>query len=126
MSTDRKVNILCIDDEPFILTLLSRILTLEGYRVLTASDQKSALEIVNKEEVDLVISDYLMPDLTGTELIKLINKKSPNSLKMILTGQADDNEIEKAINQGLIIKCLQKPISGVLLKSEIKNCLHAH
>ncbi|MCB0368458.1 MAG: response regulator, partial [Bdellovibrionales bacterium] len=62
-----KGKILCIDDEPFILTLLSRILTIEGYSVLTALTPTKAIEIVdNEDSIDLIISDYLMPEITGT------------------------------------------------------------
>jgi CheY-like chemotaxis protein len=121
MQAKKLHKILCVDDEPFILTLLTRILTIEGYLVFTALTPTRALEIIETESVDLVISDYLMPELTGTELIRLIDKKSPESKKIILTGQANDIEIEKALEQGLIIKCLEKPISGATLKAEIKE-----
>lgn len=121
MLAEKKTTILCIDDEPIILTLLNRILTIEGYRVFTAMNSVEALKIVDTNELDLIISDYLMPEITGTELIKLINRKSPHSKKIILTGQANELEIEKAMQQGLILKCLEKPISAATIKREINN-----
>lgn len=121
MLVEKKSTILCIDDEPIILTLLNRILTIEGYQVFTAINPTEAMKIVDANELDLVISDYLMPEITGTELIKLINRKSPNSKKIILTGQANDLEIEKAMQQGLILKCLEKPISAAKIKKEINE-----
>lgn len=121
MLAEKKTTILCIDDEPIILTLLNRILTIEGYRVFTAMNSVEALKIVDTNELDLIISDYLMPEITGTELIKLINRKSPHSKKIILTGQANELEIEKAMQQGLILKCLEKPISAATIKKEINN-----
>ena len=121
MPVEKKSTILCIDDEPIILTLLNRILTFEGYQVFTAMNPAEAMKIVDANELDLVISDYLMPEITGTELIKLINRKSPNSKKIILTGQANDQEIEKAMQQGLILKCLSKPITASMIKKELNG-----
>lgn len=121
MQAERKARILCIDDEPIILALLNRILTIEGYSVFTAINAEEALLSVENNDPDLIISDYLMPEITGTELIRLINDKSPQSKKIILTGQADDREIEKAMQQGLILKCLSKPITAAMIKKELSE-----
>lgn len=121
MPVERKAKILCIDDEPIILTLLNRILTIEGYSVFTAMNAEEALRSVENNDPDLIISDYLMPEITGTELIRLINIKSPQSKKIILTGQADELEIEKAMQQGLILKCLSKPITASMIKKELND-----
>lgn len=119
----KNYKILCVDDEPFILSLLGRILSLEGYQVLTAQSATQAIEMISNNQIDLVISDYLMPELTGTQLVEKIHLIAPQCIKIILTGQANENEIDKAIESGLIVKCLEKPISGQIFKKEIQDLL---
>jgi len=74
---DRETVILCVDDEKNPLTLRKLVLERVGYKVITASSAREAMDLLAVNHVDLVVSDYLMPGVVGTELAKQIKKKYP-------------------------------------------------
>ncbi|MGB6166951.1 MAG: response regulator, partial [Geitlerinemataceae cyanobacterium] len=98
--------ILCVDDEPTILDSLK--IELEGafgeeYLLEVAESGEEALEVIeelleDESEIALVISDYIMPDMKGDELLRRIHELSPKTLKIMLTGQADLTAVANAIN----------------------------
>lgn len=111
--------LLLVDDEPNITSALRRMLRGEGYRLLTAQCGISALELVAAHDVHMVLSDQCMPGMTGTQLQRHVAKIAPQSVRMILSGQADMFEITTALTEGVISKFLTKPWCDVHLKSVI-------
>lgn len=89
MSTPRPPTILCVDDEPTALKIRGFLLEHAGYKVLPAADASAALKIFNAQIIDLVISDHLLPDLTGTELTLQLKLARPFVPVMLLSGVAD-------------------------------------
>ena len=101
--------ILCVDDEETPLFLRRLVLEKAGFRVLPASSAKEALEILSHSQVDLVLSDLLMPQVTGTELARLIKANQPSLPVVIVSGV---NEIPpEAIYADLFISKLEGPVS---------------
>jgi CheY-like chemotaxis protein len=86
---DRKPIILCVDDEKNPLTLRKMVLERAGYKVLTASSAREAMELLAGNHVDLVVSDYLMPGVVGTELARLVKKSYPELPFVLLSGVND-------------------------------------
>lgn len=82
----RKFRILCVDDEETPLVLRKFLLQKAGYEVVTASSAEEALAIANSSEVDLVLSDYLMPGTTGAELAYRFKLQHPNLPVVLLSG----------------------------------------
>jgi len=78
--------ILCVDDEENPLVLRKFLLQRAGYDVITARSAQEALEIASKQDVDLVLSDHLMPGITGTELARLLKSQYPKMLVVLLSG----------------------------------------
>lgn len=78
--------ILCVDDEENALTLRKLVLQKAGYDVITARSADDALKIVGSHNVDLVVSDYLMPGTTGAELTKQLKEQHPQIPVMLLSG----------------------------------------
>jgi CheY-like chemotaxis protein len=78
--------ILCVDDEDNALVLRRGVLEKAGYTVITALSGVQALELLGDNEVDLVLSDYVMPDLNGGDLARTIKALYPYLPVMILTG----------------------------------------
>ncbi|MEJ2041468.1 MAG: response regulator, partial [Desulfosarcinaceae bacterium] len=115
--------ILCVDDEPNILQALKRLLRREGYRMLTATSGKEALEILSKEEIHLIISDQRMPEMNGTEFLAQVKHAYPDVLRVILTGYTDVDSITESINKGHIYKFFLKPWNDHTLKLEIRQAL---
>lgn len=81
--------ILCIDDEPTILALSERLLSIAGYKVLTATNGESALRIFTLSHVDLVITDQLLPDRTGGQIASEMKRLKPEVPVILYTGFQD-------------------------------------
>ncbi len=92
--------ILVIDDEKKLAGLLSRILELEGYRLLQAYTAKDGLKILNQEDVDVVLSDVKLPDINGIELVRLIKQSKPFVEVINLTAFGSIEDGVSAIKRG--------------------------
>lgn len=101
--------VLCVDDEPNILSALRRLLRPAGYRVLVADGGAAALEIMASEPVDMVVSDMRMPHMTGAEFLGLVKDRWPDAVRVLLTGYADMASTVDAINRGEIYRYVTKP-----------------
>jgi DNA-binding NtrC family response regulator len=96
----QNIAILVVDDEPMMQTLLERILTRDGYRVLTAGDGAQALEVLARESVSIVISDLQMPVMGGLDLLKAIKKDFPGLGVIIMTAYGDTYTVKDALLLG--------------------------
>ena len=85
MDRDKRV-ILCVDDEPNSLILRRLVLEKAGYQVLTASSVVQALEVFAASEIDLVLSDQLMPGGTGTDLARQVKATHPHVPVIVISG----------------------------------------
>lgn len=101
--------LLLVDDEPNILASLRRLFRPQGYRVLTAPGAGEALEKLEREEVDLVISDMRMPETDGAAFLEQVRARWPGVVRMLLTGYADIGSTIAAINCGEVHRFVAKP-----------------
>lgn len=92
--------LLIVDDEAMIRNLLEKILSKEGYKILTAKDGLEALEVMESSKVDIVISDMKMPRMNGLELLKRIKKERPDIGVVIMTGYGDTYTVKDALLLG--------------------------
>ena len=115
--------ILCVDDEPNVLSSLKRILKAEGFDVLLASSGSDALAILEKEICDITLVDYQMPEMNGIELIKAIKDNGYNTESIMLTGYGDVSLIVQAIKEGAYDYIL-KPWNDELLIAAINRVLN--
>lgn len=81
-----EITILCVDDEETPRTLRKLILQKQGYQVVTAASGAEALEILNQTSIDLVLSDQMMPGMTGTELTKSVKTMRPTMPVILISG----------------------------------------
>ena len=88
------INILIIEDEKKISTIMKSYFEKEGYNVLQAFDGKEGLELFNNNEVDLIILDLMLPKLPGEEVIKEIRNKSDLPIIMVSAKVEEDNRVE--------------------------------
>jgi len=95
---------LIVDDEESILKALKRTLQNDNYRILISTSADEAFNILHESKVDMVISDHLMPEISGLEFIKKIRLLYPGIIRIILTGHADMDIAISAINDGEIYK----------------------
>ncbi|MBT8374282.1 MAG: response regulator [Deltaproteobacteria bacterium] len=123
---ENRHTLLCVDDEKNILQSLKRLLRKEGYRIFTASGGKEGLKILEENDVQMVISDQRMPEMSGTEFLAALKTKYPDILRIILSGYTCVDSITESINQGHIYKFLLKPWNDQNLKLEIKQAFQQY
>jgi DNA-binding response OmpR family regulator len=82
-----KRTILCVDDNEQSLSIRKVMLETHGYRVITCADARAALEVFKKGGIDLVLTDLVMPDMDGTELITEIKALSPQTPAILFSGK---------------------------------------
>jgi len=95
-----QITILVVDDEPTMRSLLETILSRDGYRILLASDGKEALEVLAREDVEMVISDVNMPRLDGFGLLKIVKNEYPGTSMVMMTGYGDTYTVKDALLLG--------------------------
>lgn len=101
--------ILCVDDEPNILSSLRRLFRAEGYQVRSAESGAAGIEVLENENIDLVISDMRMPGMDGAQFLEQVSTRWPETVRLLLTGQSDVNSVIDAINRGEIYRYISKP-----------------
>lgn len=112
--------LLLLDDEPHILSSLQRLLRREGYRILVANNASEAFELLALNEVQVIVSDQRMPDMSGTEFLSRVSKLYPNTVRMVLSGYTDLQSVTETVNRGAIYKFISKPWEDYNLRDEIR------
>ncbi|MDH3328468.1 MAG: hybrid sensor histidine kinase/response regulator [Desulfobulbaceae bacterium] len=117
-----KASIVIVDDEEPILKEL-RILLSRLYKVHIFTNPVKAEEFVDQNEVDLVISDEMMPEMRGSVLLTRIHTKHPAICNIVLSGQAEKDDIVRAVNEGHLFSFLYKPVERQQLMNVIEKGL---
>lgn len=111
-------SILYVDDEPINLELF-KINFRNDYKVITATSARTGIEIIEKENISVIISDLKMPEMNGIEFIEYIKNSSPEKVCILLTAYIESDVMLKAINQELIFRYITKPWK----KDDVKNVI---
>jgi DNA-binding NtrC family response regulator len=119
----KKYVVLLVDDEPNIVNALRRSLSDEGYGIYVAYNGQEALEVLKQRQVDLVVSDQIMPGMTGVELLTFVRLRYPDTARIMLTGNANLSMAAEAINYGEVDRMLVKPWDDTELKLSIQLSL---
>jgi DNA-binding NtrC family response regulator len=123
-SSEQKPTIVIVDDEDMVLTSLNSFLNLEtDYDVKTFVSVKEALEYIKMGRVDLVVSDYLMPEMDGISFLGKVREIKPEVPRIILTGYADKENAIKAINNVGLFQYIEKPWNNDDLLIILRNGL---
>ncbi|HYS79444.1 MAG TPA: response regulator [Anaeromyxobacteraceae bacterium] len=115
-----RATVLIVDDEPNILEGLRQTLRQSRYEVVTANGPVEALVVLQERKVDVVISDHLMPGMTGIELLGLVHDRQPDAVRIMLSGHADAETVIRTINEGEVYRFLTKPCD----RTELLVTLH--
>src|SRR5262245_14200425 len=118
--------ILVVDDEEIILNSIKSFFAVESdYNIVTCTSPKSALEDLERNHrcIDLIISDYLMPEMDGIAFLARVKEKLPLVPRILLTGYGDKENAIKAINKVGLYQYLEKPWNNEDLKLVIRNAL---
>ncbi|HEV7662166.1 MAG TPA: HD domain-containing phosphohydrolase, partial [Chloroflexota bacterium] len=103
--------VLLVDDDELLLAALTRLLRPDGLRVLTATNGHRALEILETEQgsVDVVVSDYAMPNMNGADLLRAVRLRWPDATRILATGNADLRAASRTVNEGQVARLITKP-----------------
>lgn len=106
-----KPTILFVDDEPKILSTLKRMFA-RNADVMIANEGPMALEILQRNKIDVVVCDQRMPGMSGIDVLRAAREISPNTIRIVLTGYADLEAAIDAVNQGEVYRYINKPWSN--------------
>ncbi|MEM6297302.1 MAG: response regulator [Bacteroidota bacterium] len=124
-SREKKYRILYVDDEKYNLTAFKAAFR-RDYKIFLAETAEEGIEILRENEIELVITDQRMPEVTGVEFLKKIVPDYPNVIRMILTGFSDVEDIISAINDGGVYRYITKPWDKDDLKITIDRALESY
>ena len=116
--------ILIVDDDKIILSILTKLLQKAGYQTDAAETSREALEKVKNQYYDVAIMDIKLPDMEGTDLLLIMNRTSPRTTKIMMTGFASKENRDRSLNRGADAYLI-KPIAPQQLLSTIKEKLSA-
>ena len=121
-----KFTLLFVDDEENVLKALKRVFMEENYILLIAGNADQALELIERENIQLVISDFKMPGMHGVDLLREIKKRKPNIIRIMLTGHADVQAVMGAVNEGAVYKFITKPWNDEDLRLSVSLALQQY
>jgi EAL domain-containing protein (putative c-di-GMP-specific phosphodiesterase class I)/ActR/RegA family two-component response regulator len=113
--------LLLVDDEENVLRALQRVFRRDGYRVLAASRVSEAFELLASNDVQVIVSDQRMNDVSGTEFLGRVKELYPRTVRLILSGYTDLATVTEAINKGAIYRFLTKPWDEEDLRHHIRE-----
>src|SRR5438874_6176299 len=125
MPTPRHHTILVVDDEPDVVQSVKDLLRLD-YNVLGTTHAEEAVKMMQEREVDVVMTDQRMPDMTGVELLSQIKGPYPEATRLLFTGYADIRAVIEAINQGNVYRYITKPWDPDELQTIIREACERH
>ena len=113
--------VLFVDDEVNILKALKRLFRTDDWDVLCASRASEALEQLERQPAQVVVTDQRMPEMSGVDLLSNIRAKYPDMVRMMLTGYTEMNVAVEAINRGEIYRLITKPWNDEELKATLRQ-----
>jgi len=118
-----EVKILFVDDEEKVFNSFRREVSFLPIKLFYAKCGEDALKILERENIDLLISDERMPGLKGSDLVSIVRERYPTIVSIIITGYSDFDSIIKAVNSGHVYKYILKPWNKLEMIMTIKNAI---
>ena len=118
--------LLLVDDEENILRSLCRVLRPGDWDIQTAPDAETALELFERFQPGVVVSDFRMPGMNGVDFLATVKDLLPHAQRIMLTGQADQNAIEEAINRSEVFRFISKPWNAGQLLLTVRSAFEQH
>lgn len=120
-----KPTLLVVDDEPDLVQSVIDLLRFD-YRVLGVTRASEGLKILEREKVDVVMTDQRMPEMTGVEFLKILREKHPDAVRLLFTAYADIDAVTDAINQGSVYRYISKPWEPHELRDVLRQAVEYH
>ncbi len=123
MATEPERSILVVDDEAYVLEALKRALAHEGFQLVTSHDPEAALRLLKSRKFHVIVSDYNMPRMMGPDFLARARELSPQSIRVVLTGNSDLKVVQQFMTRGEAMRYLLKPWDTAELKATLQECL---
>jgi len=120
-----KINVLYIDDEVNNLTAFKATYR-RIYNIYTAESAKDGRAILNENDIEIILTDQRMPDVTGVEFLQSIIDDHPNPIRILVTGYSDITAVIDAVNKGQIYRYISKPWDNDDLKITIDKAYEVY
>jgi DNA-binding NtrC family response regulator len=114
--------IIVVDDEKIICNTTKKVLEIEGYEVDTFTDSVLAMDAIRKNQYDLIITDLMMEEVSGMDILREVNQRSPQTKVIMLTAYATLEATIEAIREQ-IYDFFPKPVKIEDLKRSVKRAL---
>jgi DNA-binding NtrC family response regulator len=114
---------LIVDDDPHLLDGLRRVLRPEPYDLITAANGAQALALLDAHRPEVVVTDYHMPGMLGTELLARARERLPDGARFLITGSPSLEVAVEAINQGAVTRIFIKPFQSMYLALAIREAM---
>ena len=121
----RKKQLLVVDDDKAVQTLLARALSLNGYDVALANNGLEALTLFHGNCFDLVLTDLHMPIMDGGRFSRLVKEQSPNTPVIMMTGEADSNRFWEKLNMNCVDAIIPKPFRLKEIDTTVQRLLNS-
>jgi DNA-binding NtrC family response regulator len=116
--------VVLVDDEEMVTQNLEMLLSMEtGYESVCFNRPASALEYLKQNEVDAVLSDFIMPEMNGLDLLAQVKEVQPTCSRLLLTGYADKESAVRAINEVGLFQYLEKPWDNEFVMMTLRNAV---
>lgn len=118
--------VLIVDDEPLVISALVRVLDEEPYRITGSSGGEQALQLMAQHPFKVVISDEKMPGMAGAEFLARVRELHPETVRIMLTGEASLQATMRAVNRGEIYRFFTKPWDDTELKLALRSAVEKY
>ncbi len=115
-----------VDDEEKILKCIERMMIHTDLRILTARNAEEALDLIRNEDISVILSDNMMPGMKGIDLLSTAKSHAPDTIRILMTGQADLPTAIDAINKGEVFRFVTKPWDNEELEQTIQEGIERH
>lgn len=119
-----RIRILIVDDEKLVLSSLRRLLARGEFQVSTACSGAEALALLETTPVDIVLSDYQMPGMNGVEFLERVAPRWPAIRRCMLTAQADEATLSRALESGVLHHAWTKPWDNRKLLEDLRRAVN--
>ncbi|MCC7485951.1 MAG: response regulator [Burkholderiales bacterium] len=121
MAAREQPAVLIVDDDETVLDTLREELGRDGHLVFTAPDGAAALELLKRGDVAVVVSDYSMPGMSGTEFLGAVRERHPGVVRILFTGRPDVRVLSEAVNEGGIDYLVDKDWDHLYLRTRVRE-----
>lgn len=113
--------VLLVDDDVVVLDALATLLRRDNYKIVTATNAKEGLAALARQPIDVILADHSMPEMTGVELLRVVEELYPETIRIVLSCFEELQLITDAINDGAVYKFLTKPWDDDQLRAHVEE-----